>query len=107
MAQHEGGKKERRSQEDKAKARRQKTGPVEGKKKTNDQKAVERALRKQRQEQGVPGMPGAGRGGPQESKKQKSKRPDRKQKHKGRGYQASDESIQRVASAYLNKQPAE
>ena len=102
--QHEGGKKERRSLKDRAKARRQKSGPVKGKQKSLDQKAIERALRKQRQEQGVPGMAGAGRGGPQETKKQKAERPGRKQKHKGKGFEAS---IQKVADAYLELRPSD
>lgn len=95
------GKKERRSQRDRAKARRQKEGPVKKQPKTLAQKAVEKALHKQRKEQGQAGLAGAGRAGKQPTKKQKDQRPYRKRKHKGQPHTAS---IQRVADAYLSKQ---
>lgn len=91
-----GGKKERRSRRDRARARRTKLGPSERRQKSVEQQAIEKALHKERKEKGQAGLAGAGRGTVIPSKKQKAQRPWRKRKHKGR-----KASAQRVASAYL------
>ena len=96
------GKKERRSQKDRAKARKLKHGPSQKTRKmldqkSRDQKAIQRAMRKQQLEQGQAGLAGAGRGGKHKDKKRREES-DRKRKHKGVPKEAS---IKRVADAYL------
>ena len=106
MSNRSAGKKERRSikdkkHSDKLKGRRdvkkdepkKKKGP-----KSQEQKKFEGEMRKKQVERGQFGLPGAGRGGKHETKKQKSKRPDRKQKHKKMDYAAS---AKLVADAFL------
>lgn len=94
---HTAGKKERRSIKDKKRSDKmkgnRKTEPKSQDKKkgpkSQEQKKRDKETRERQVEKGKFGLPGAGRGGKHESKKDKAKRPDRKQKHKGRSVAAS------------------
>ena len=100
------GKKERRSQKDKRRSDKMKgkrDSEPKAKKdkgpKSQEQKKRDKETRKRQVEKGKFGLPGAGRGGKHESKKDKAKRPDRKQKHKGKPMAASLEAIRAVMAA--------
>ena len=71
--------------------------------KSKDMKTVLDAARENQKDQGVAGLAGAGRGGPMPSKRDKAKRPDRKQKHKkdlkNASQLAADEASLRLAGS--------